>query len=100
MLGVIFDLQHQEDEEVRLDKLAVEVDTSGLDRNVLGHDPDVGRQIKQATKMARYAQIRFRVCGVRVILFNLQTQEKIQVRIRSGKSEILTSLWILNGHKS
>ena len=93
MLGVIFDLQHQEDEEVRLDKLAVEVDTSGLDRNVLGHDPDVGRQIKQATKMARYVQTHFRV---RVILFNLQTQEKIQIRIRSGGSEILTSLWILN----
>ena len=54
-LNVIFDLQHQEDEEVKLDKLSLGTDGSGLDKNLLGKDEDMARQIKSATKMARWS---------------------------------------------
>ena len=52
-LNIIFDLQHQEDEEVKLDKLSMEY--SVLDKNMLGKDENMARQIKSATKMARWS---------------------------------------------
>jgi bromodomain adjacent to zinc finger domain protein 1A len=54
-LNVIFDLQHQEDEEVKLEKLSLGTDISGLGENVLGKDEDLAGQIKSATKMARWS---------------------------------------------
>ena len=51
-LGALFDLQDEEDDEMRVDKLTADAET--LDKNVLGKDEDVAAQIKSATVMAQW----------------------------------------------
>ncbi len=51
-LGVLFDLQEEEDEEVKVDKLTA--DAENLDKNVLGKDEDIANQIKSATAMSQW----------------------------------------------
>ena len=55
MLQALFDLQQEEDEEVKLDaKNLANVNIHDLDKNILGKDEDIANQIKSATKMARW----------------------------------------------
>ena len=53
LLGAVFDLQEEEDEEVKLDKIA-NTDVSTLDKNILGRDKDIANQIKSATLAAQW----------------------------------------------
>ena len=53
MLQALFDLQQEEDEEVKLDaKNLANVNVYKLDQNILGKDEDVANQIRSATQMA------------------------------------------------
>lgn len=52
LLGAVFDLQDEEDNEVRLDKITVNPDQ--IDKNVLGKDEDVANHIKLATAAAKW----------------------------------------------
>ena len=52
LLGALFDLQDEEDEEVKVDKLTANADA--LDKNILGKDVDIANQIKSATSMAQW----------------------------------------------
>jgi hypothetical protein len=55
MLQALFDLQQEEDEEVKLDaKNLANVKVTDLDKNILGKNEDIANQIRSATKMARY----------------------------------------------
>ena len=55
MLQALFDLQQEEDEEVRLDaKNLANVNVHDLDKNILGKDEDIANQIRSATQMARW----------------------------------------------
>ena len=55
MLQALFDLQQEEDEEVRLDaKNLANVNVLDLDKNILGKDEDIANQIRSATQMARW----------------------------------------------
>jgi len=47
-----FDLQDEEDEEVRVDRLTADADN--LDKNILGKDEDVANQIRAATRAAQW----------------------------------------------
>ena len=54
MLQALFDLQQEEDEEIRLDaKNVANVNVHDLDKNILGKDEDIANQIRSATQMAR-----------------------------------------------
>ena len=56
MLNVLFELQQEEDEEVKLDaKNLANVKISDLDKNILGKDEDVANHIRSATQMARWS---------------------------------------------
>merc|ERR1711936_645423 len=56
MLNVLFELQQEEDEEVKLDaKNLANVKISDLDKNILGKDEDIANQIRSATQMARWS---------------------------------------------
>ncbi|XP_059088369.1 bromodomain adjacent to zinc finger domain protein 1A-like [Tigriopus californicus] len=52
LLGAVFDLQDEEDNEVRLDKITVNPDQ--IDKNVLGKDEDVANHIRLATAAAKW----------------------------------------------
>ena len=55
MLQALFDLQQEEDEEVKLDaKNLANVKVTDLDKNILGKNEDIANQIRSATKMARW----------------------------------------------
>merc|ERR1712029_505880 len=55
MLQALFDLQQEEDEEVKLDaKNLANVNVTELDKNILGKDEDIANQIRSATRMARW----------------------------------------------
>ena len=55
MLQALFDLQNEEDDEVKLDKHSVAIiNPNDIDKSVLGRDEDVANQIKEATVMARW----------------------------------------------
>ena len=55
MLQALFDLQQEEDEEVKLDaKNLANVNEYELDKNILGKDEDIANQIRSATQMARW----------------------------------------------
>lgn len=53
LLTNVFELQEEEDEEVKLDKLSTNIDS--IDKNVLGKDEDIASQIKSATVMSRWS---------------------------------------------
>ena len=56
MLQALFDLQQEEDEEVKLDaKNLANVNVYDLDKNILGKDEEIANQIRSATTMARFA---------------------------------------------
>ena len=55
MLQTLFELQQEEDEEVKLDaKNLANVKVTDLDKNILGKDEDIANQIRSATQMARW----------------------------------------------
>ncbi len=55
MLQSLFDLQQEEDEEVKLEaKNLANVNVCDLDKNILGKDEDIANQIRSATQMARW----------------------------------------------
>merc|ERR1712226_1090273 len=55
MLGAYFDLQNEEDEEIKLDKSQIATtNANDIDKNILGRDEDIANQIKSATTMARW----------------------------------------------
>ena len=54
MLQALFDLQQEEDDDVKLDaKNLANVNIYDLDKNVLGKDEEIANQIRSATTMAR-----------------------------------------------
>jgi len=55
MLQALFDLQNEEDDEVKLDKADVAtINPNDIEKATLGKDEDVASQIKSATAMARW----------------------------------------------
>ena len=55
MLGAYFDLQNEEDEEIKLDKFQIATtNVNEIDKNILGRDEDIANQIRSATTMARW----------------------------------------------
>ena len=52
LLGALFDLQDEEDNEVKLDKITVNPDN--IDKSVLGKDVDIANQIRSATHYAKW----------------------------------------------
>jgi bromodomain adjacent to zinc finger domain protein 1A len=52
-LGALFDLQDEEDEEVKLDRIA-NTNVDQIDKNILGKDKDIASQIKSATLAAQW----------------------------------------------
>lgn len=49
MLTTVFDLQDEEDEELKLDKI-VPMNVADIDKNILGKDVDIANQIRSATE--------------------------------------------------
>ena len=55
MLQALFDLQQEEDEEVKLDaKNLANVNIYDLDKNIIGKDEEVANQIRSATQWCRW----------------------------------------------
>merc|ERR1712226_1224597 len=55
MLGAYFDLQNEEDEEIKLDKSQIATTNANeIDKNILGRDEAIANQIRSATEMARW----------------------------------------------
>ena len=55
MLQALFDLQQEEDEEVKLDvKNLANVNIGDLDKNMLGKDEEIANQIRSATQWCRW----------------------------------------------
>jgi len=50
-----FDLQDEEDEEVKVDKLTADADN--LDKNIIGKDEDIANQVGRAHNLKRSSEV-------------------------------------------